>query len=232
MHLALPRTPRFLPLLTAALCLFAAPAGALTLTARSGGAPAGNPDPIVTQLDLATTCGAGYPGAFGAFEFNAALAGPPAVVLSFVHPLWIQGLPCDPLARWIGRDANATPMSSLYAFDLVVPDGIIPCCIGRATLDFCWSADDGLGDTINPAGLYLNWVPIPSVQGGPFTAQHVVTGIDVTNFLHCGHNEFHIYDRDVACSVSGIIFSATLNILDCVDPTVRPTWGKLKAIYR
>ena len=212
--------------LAAGLLLFAAQAGALTLTLRSGNAPAGNPDPLVRQLDLATSCGVGYATAFGTPEFTA--AAPPAVVLSFVHPAWIPHLACDPLALWIGTTANANPISALYGLEFTVP---APCCIAHATLDICWSSDDTLGDAINPAGLYVNQTPIATVTGGNFTVESSVTGIDVTSLVHCGANTLHFYNRDIACAVSGLIFSATLHIEECSVPVTPSTWSHVKTIY-
>jgi len=60
-----------------------------------------------------------------------------------------------------------------------------------------------LGDTVNPAGVYLNQVPIPAINGGSYATMSTVSGIDVTGILHCGTNTLHIYNRDLACAVSG-----------------------------
>ena len=117
-------TLRVLSLLAAGLCVLATSAGALTLSVRSGNAPAGNPDPLIRRLDLATSCGAGYPTPFAAAEFTAASAGPAAVVLSFIHPAWLPSMQCDALAAWVGTDANATPLSALYAIDVNVPRAV------------------------------------------------------------------------------------------------------------
>ena len=216
-------------LLTAVSCLLAAPAGALVITLRSGNGPAGGPDGLIRQYAVASTCGLGYGTPFTAAEFTAALSAPPAVVLSFVHPAWIQGITCDPLAQWIGTDAFGTPLSVLYALEFNVPD---PCCIQSASLDFCWSQDDMLGDTVNPAGVYLNQVPIPAINGGSYATMSTVSGIDVTGILHCGTNTLHIYNRDLACAVSGILFSATLKINECTVAANPSTWSNVKALYQ
>jgi hypothetical protein len=215
-------------LAAAALFVFAAQAGALTLTLRSGGAPAGSPDPLVKQYVVASTCSAGYPTAFTNAEFTAALSAPPAIVLSYVHPAWIPGITCDPLAKWIGTDPNATPMSVLYALEFNVPD---PCCIQTAKLDFCWAQDDVLGDTVNPDGLFLNQTPLPAVSGGSYATESMVGGIDITNILHCGTNTLHIYNRDLACAVSGVLFSATLSINECTVPVTPSTWSNVKSLF-
>ena len=111
------RTFRLLPLVAAALLDIAASAGAVTLTVRSGNAAAGNPDPLIRRLDLATSCGIGSPTAFTAADFAAASGGPSAIVLSFIHPAWITGISCDPQAAWVGTTADAHPISALYAID-------------------------------------------------------------------------------------------------------------------
>jgi hypothetical protein len=217
------------PLLTAVLCLFAAPAGALVITLRSGNGVAGGPDALIRQYPVAGVCGQGYATPFTAAEFTAALSAPPAVILSSVHPAWTQGITCDPAALWVGTDAFATPMSVLYALEFNVPD---PCCIQSATLDFCWSQDDALGDTVTPDGVFLNQTPIPAISGGGYTSTSQVSGIDVTGILHCGTNTLHIYNRDLACAVSGIIFSATLKITECTVAADQSTWSNVKALYQ
>ena len=220
---------RRLPLLAILLCATTGPAAALTLTMRSGNAPAGSADPLISRFDLASTCGVGYPTAFTAAEFAAADAGPAAVVLSYIHPAWITGIACDPAARWIGVSALADPLSALFAMDFTLPD---PCCFTAATLDFCWSSDDGLGDATNPPGLYVNGSPIAAVAGGSFGGQSIVSGIDVTGLVHCGKNTLYMYDRDSGCAVSGLIFSATLHVEECIVPVKPATWGAMKSLYR
>lgn len=218
-----------LPILAAALCTLAAPAHAVTINLRSGNAPAGNPDPMIRRLDLASACGAGYATPFTAAEFAAADAGPPAIVLSFVHPAWGQSLPCDPAAQWVGVDPNATPMSELYAIDFFLATD--PCCYDKAFLDFCWTADDILGDGVNPAGVYLNGASLP-IAGGNYATETVVTAVDILPYIHCGKNTLYIHNRDLGCAVSGINFSARITARECITPASRPSWGKVKATYR
>jgi hypothetical protein len=108
------------------------------------------------------------------------------------------------------------------------------CCITKATLTFCWVADDYLGDNAaggaNPSGVYLNQVPLP-IDGGNYAVENGVA-IDVTGLVHCGRNEFHVYDRDGAAVVSGTMFSATLDITECPLKSQSSTWGGIKALYR
>jgi hypothetical protein len=214
-------------LATAALLLVAAQAGAFTVTLRSGQAAAGSPDPLVKQYVVGSACGQGYPTVFTNADFTAALSSPPAIVLSYVHPAWIAGISCDPLAQWIGVDPNATPTSVLYALEFNLP---APCCIQNAKLDFCWAQDDVLGDTINPDGVFLNQTALPAISGGSYATVTSV-GVDVTSILHCGTNTLHIYNRDLACAVSGVIFSATLTINECTVGVTPSTWSNVKALF-
>lgn len=227
MHHTYRRFVQHLALAVTTSAVFAASASALVFNLRSGGAAAGSPDPVVRQYPLATVCSAGYPTPFTNAEFTAAQSSAPAVVLSFVHPAWGQSLPCDPLAKWIGTDAGASPMSVLYSVDFYVP---APCCIQSASLDFCWMSDDTLGDTINPDGVYVNGVPT-GITGGNYATETNTSGVDITSAVHCGLNTLYIHNRDLACAVSGINFSATVKIVECTVPTSATTWSNVKTLY-
>ncbi len=167
---------------------------------------------------------------FTAADFLAALTGPSAVVVPPYGGAWLPSLQCDPLAQWISVDAHSGPASTLFGrrFDVKT------CCIVRATLTFCWAADDYLGDNAaggpNPSGVYLNQAPLP-IDGGNYATEFSVT-VDVTSLVHCGANELHVYDRDGAAVVSGAMFSATLEITGCPLSTESATWSKIKALYR
>ncbi len=122
-----------------------------TVTLRSGNAPAYSPDPSITLISGGGG-GALSPNPFTAADFAAACSGPTNATVTVPLSVWLQQLPCDPLAQWIGIDAFNSPGSALYchAFDIQT------CCIESATLRFCWSADDNLGDALyggaNPDG--------------------------------------------------------------------------------
>ena len=60
---------------------------------------------------------------------------------------------------------------------------------------------------------------------------NTVNGVDVTNLLHCGTNTLHIYNRDLAWAVSGIIFTATLKINECTVPVSTSTWSNVEALF-
>jgi hypothetical protein len=224
----LPRTA--LPALagTAAAMLIAGSAFAFNVTLQSGNAAAGFPDPLVRRLPVPALCSNGFPAPFTPADFAAASAGPPAFVLTFVHGAWGQTLPCNPQSKWIGNDPSATPGSTLYAIDFQAPD---PCCFTSANLGMCWMADDLLGDAVNPAGVYLNGNPLP-ITGGNYATQTIASGIDILPYLRCGTNTIYIYNRDLACAVSGINFYIGISAEECTTPAGNATWGGVKAIYR
>jgi len=229
MRLATRRSLCSLALLAVALFTLVTTAGATTILLRSGNAAQGNPDPQINMLALPGPCGVGFPTPFTPADFAAAAGGPPAFVLSFIHPAWGPTLPCDPAAQWIGTNPQAAPQSALFAQTFKIGD---PCCFTKATLDFCWQADDALGDAVNPAGIYLNGIPIPAVAAGNYLTPTSVVGIDVSSMLQCGPNVLYVYNRDIACAVSGTIYTATINLTDCVTPTQPSSWGHVKATYR
>jgi hypothetical protein len=214
-----------------AFSMIAVSASAETITLRSGGATIGSPDPN-------TTVWAGSGGTllsaapFTANDFATACSGTSAIVCQ-PHPAWAPHLTCDPLAQWIGIDAFATPASAMYCQNFNVQT----CCIFRATLDFCWVTDDVLGDAYaggpNPAGVYINGVAVtPSIDGGNYATDTIASAADVTSLLHCGNNQLSIYNRDLGYAVSGVMFSATLEILDCDVSTESSSWGNIKSLYR
>ena len=202
---------------------------AYTITLRSGNGVIGNPDAVVKFNAVASgSCGVGFAAAVGLGDFAAAQGGVPAFVVPPFGP-WLHHLTCDSLAQWNSINANSTPLSALYAYTFFIP---APCCFTRATLDFCWVADDALGDAINPAGVYLNGVPIPAIAGGNYATEMSVNGIDVLPMLQCGQNTLYVYDRDIACVVSGVMFSATINAKDCFTAAQPSTWCGIKSLYR
>jgi hypothetical protein len=200
---------------------------------RSGNAPAGLPDPFIHML-----VGSGgsplSPMPFTPADFDAACMGPNAIVVGSIYsPPWLGQLTCDPAAQWIGIDPFATPASALYCY----PFEVQTCCICRATLSFCWVADDGLGDALyggpNPAGVYLNGVAVaPMITGGNYAVETQAFA-DVTGLLHCGLNRLEVYNRDQGYSISGVMFSAMFDIIDCgASGTSASTWSTIKALYK
>ncbi len=214
-----------------AVMISASNAWAETIVLRSGNAPVGNTDPFITMLvGSGATPLAAQP--FTPTEFDMACSGPSAVVCQ-PHPAWASQLPCDPEAKWIGIDAVATPSSALYCYNFDVET----CCIERATLSFCWVTDDVLGDLAgsgpNPDGVYLNGTALsPSIFGGNYATETVMSGLDVTDLLHCGTNSLQVYNRDLGFAVSGVMFSTTIDIIECATPTESSTWGAVKSLFR
>lgn len=198
---------------------------------RSGNAPIGNPDPQINML-----VGAGATPLsltpFVAGDFAAACAGRPALVIN-PHPAWLQQLPCDLQAQWIGTDPVGTPASALYCHNFNVQT----CCIEAAFMNFCWATDDALGDGIyggpNLDGVYINGVAVsPSINTGNYAAQTLSGLVDVKALLHCGNDQLQVYNRDAALIVSGVIYRATIDIVECAVPTTGPSFGTIKSLYR
>lgn len=210
----------------AALVMFVQPAGALLITLRSGNGAINTPDAFIRYLaEPSGACGTGFSAPFTAADFSAAETGPAPFVVTPIA-VWLPSLACDPVAQWIALDPNYTPRSLLYAYPFDIP---APCCIDHAFLNFCWAADDQLGDAVN-AGAFLNGVPLP-ISGGGYSFESGQS-LDVTSSLHCGHNVLYVYQRDVGCAVAGTIFSATFDITECLTPAGQPSWGRIKALYR
>jgi hypothetical protein len=225
----LPRIGLGIAAAMAAACLaYAPPARAFSVTLQSGNGLQGQPDALVKRLNCPNPCGSGFSTPFTAADFTAADAGPPAIVLSFIHGAWGQTLPCNPSSKWIGNDPGATPISALYAIDFDLPD---PCCLSSANLGMCWMADDITGDSVNPAGVYLNGFPLP-ISGGNYATQTTQGGVNVLPYLKCGKNTVYVYNRDLACTVSGINFLIGISGEECVVPAGKATWGSVKAVYR
>ncbi len=211
--------------------LGASPASAEFIALRSGNAPIGGPDPLINM-----TVGLGgtplSASLFTAADFAAACSSRPAIVIT-PHPAWLQSLPCDPLAKWIGTDPVGTPASALYC----QPFTVQTCCIGAAYLTFCWSGDDALGDGIyggpNMDGVYINGVAVtPSINTGSYAVPTTAGPIDITSLIHCGNNALQIYNRDAAFVVSGIVYSAKIDITDCAVTDEPAAFGSIKALYR
>ncbi|MDP2325376.1 MAG: hypothetical protein Q8N51_15300 [Gammaproteobacteria bacterium] len=229
---------RMLPLVLALgvghAAFFAGSADAVEIiTVRSGNAPLGQPDPAITVF--AGTGGAPLASAlFASSDFDEACNGPQAVVGLGVPGAWAQGLACDPQARWVGIGITFAPRSALYCQAFTVDT----CCIEQAFLTFCWTADDCLGDIplhggSNPPGVYLNGNPVtPTINGGTFATETVVGPIDVTGYLSCGRNYLQVYNRDTGFNYSGVMYSATLEIIECAVPSENTSWSQIKTLYR
>jgi hypothetical protein len=198
---------------------------------RSGNAAIGFPDPYINVM--AGSCGIPLsPNPFTAADFDAACAGHSAMVVAPYPGIWLPQLDCDPQAQWIGIDMNLTAASALYCYNF----NIETCCIDHASLQICWAADDTIGDAVyggpNPDGVYLNGTAVsPSISGGSYATESQAGPVDVTSLVHCGSNQLVIYDRDAGCGISGLIFSAQIDIDECITPTGTSDWSTIKALY-
>lgn len=232
-------TPRYrIPVLAVSLMMALSFVGvtkseAASITVRSGSVAPTALDPAITFLiEPSGNCGQPFGAAFTAADFAAADAGPFAWSVP-ANGFWTPTLWCDPLANWIATAPGWPPRSALYSVPFIIPLPD-PCCIQSATLDFCWMADDGLGDPAgngpNPLGVYLNGTGLGLAGGNFTTATRIIT--DITALLHCGNNRLYVYNRDLGCSIAGTNFSATINYTECVTPVRRATWGSLRTLYR
>jgi len=130
------------------------------------------------------------------------------------HPLWAQGLACNPEARWIhpvsGAGGYGLPAESvLYCIPFHIAQTFC-----NVELDLCWVVDDHLGDPSgpNPIGAYLNGVPLSGAFAGGNYATESSASMNVTSLVNTGQNRLVLYQRDAGSLVSGIIYSARLTI--------------------
>ncbi|MBX3365351.1 MAG: hypothetical protein KF866_11385 [Phycisphaeraceae bacterium] len=233
--------------LTALFALTIAASNALaleTITLRSGWISNAPGIPSQIEDDITVLAGPGGTAlsatAFTPAQFAAAQSGPFARVITPVSGPWIATLPADPLARWINPSFFATgpfflgtPASALYA----VPFNVTTTGITSATLTLHWACDDTLGGLLagagdpNQMGVYINGVPVP-IAGGSFSSQSSVFNVNVTGLVNTGANTMYLYQRDIGVSVSGLIFSATYNILPAPGAAGLLGLGGLCAVRR
>lgn len=205
------------------------------ITLRSGQVN-GSPG-LPGQLDSDVTC-TSNPGqncdtasldiGFG-LPFAAAASGPAATVITPVF-VWTPNLPSDPAARWINWSAGPAPdtygfppHSVLYAH----PFNISGSAILGATITLTWAVDDLLGDPVGdpaPIGAYVNGQPLPAIFGGNYGAETTVTTTIPASALAQGANTLYLYQRDLGCGGSGIIYNASIEVCfaaevpACVEP--------------
>jgi uncharacterized protein (TIGR03382 family) len=201
-----------------ALILSAGASGEV-ITVRSGqvgGLPglAGQSDDIVRYLPNNPPGAMISANPFTAADFLGAVTGPSALVIDPVGP-WTPGI-SDPSARWINfgmlpGSTYGAPGSSLYA----VPFVVTTAGITNATISLEYAVDDYLGDALyggpNPDGLYINGVPT-GYSGGSY-ATPTFYGGNITAMVNTGINYLYFYQRDQGVSVSGLIFSATIEVI-------------------
>lgn len=174
---------------------------------QSGNGAINSPDSQITYWAASGCCAQLSASPFTAANFAAAQGGPSAYVVTPVGA-WINPLPECATSKWIGIDAAATPRSALYA----IPFTINSKCPDSVTLQICFAADDTLGDGTsgpNPAGLYVNGVPLAGSGGSGINTQ-VCQFFNITSLVSNGQNWLYLYGWDSFGSVSGINFCATI----------------------
>ncbi len=173
-------------------------------------------DPTQCFSDSLDT-GSGLPFAAAVASTNRATVVSPAV------GAWVQSLTCDPSARWINWSvgpgfggAGLPPHTALYSQPFVVSS-----FVEQAFISFCWAADDQLGDPATgpaPVGVYIRngsgvVTPLPQLSGGGFAAQNGPITLAVpAGAISTGINYLLVYQRDLRCYTSGVIYSATITI--------------------
>jgi hypothetical protein len=194
-------------------------------TGQVGGVPGTcpNPDDIFKYNPISIPpCPQAFRTApFTAADFSAAAGGPPAKVIT-PYSAYLPTLPSDPLARWInwqpGQNCFAgIPNSALYACRF----NVRTTCNPVGTIRICWAVDDVLGDPAgggpNPIGIYLNGVALnPGFSGGNYANETCFIQTNVP--LNTGANTLYVYQRDLGCSISGLILSATVSVNSTTCP--------------
>ncbi len=187
---------------------------------QSGGVPGlpGMLDDIVTLLPTNPPGGPVSAVPFTPADFAGAASGPAATVIN-PHPAWTPTI-SDPLARWINYRGAVDPTgqllgapgSTLYAVPFFVP-GSGPLA---ATLTLELAVDDALGDWLvagdpNPAGVYMNGAALPLYTAANYaTPTTYSTPITVNGGAT---NYMYLYQRDLGVLVSGLIFSAKIDVV-------------------
>jgi hypothetical protein len=190
-------------------CDCSADGGVQTIILRSGNG-------LIGGLDSAINVLAGPGGVplsanpFTAADFAAACSSTSPANVVNPYSSWIASLASDPQAQWIAADPNRAPRSALFCYEFNV------CCpdFTGATIEFAFAVDDRLGDPAgdpNPIGVYINEVPIAGFSGGNFSTETILGPVAAPSLVP-GANRLHVYARDTAYIVSGLIFSATIRV--------------------
>jgi|GEM_PF-5041287 len=196
-------------------------------TGQVGGVPGTCPNPDDGFTYLAGPCAAPLRSApFTAANFAAAAAGPPARVITPIL-VYLPTLAFDPQARWINPQpqpgcVGGIAASALYAYRFTVNTP----CNPTAQVQACWAVDDWLGDPAgngaNPVGIYINGVPLnPGFSGGNYAAETCFSQTTVP--VNTGTNYIYVYQRDLGCSVSGLILSVRLSVTSTTCPNILVT---------
>lgn len=219
------------------------PAAVITIkTGQVGGVPGSCPGADDTFRRWAPRPPCGQPilsAAFQSADFDSACAGPPPVVVVPDPFAWVQGLPCDPDARWIASRLSilyptqcwGERQSVLYCAPFTNHDE----CAVADSIRICWAVDDYLGDPSgfpgpNPGGIYVNGTDLgPAFSGLGANQQRTAVAYNVP--LNAGANRLEVYQRDAGCGIAGLILSARVYTCGTVAVQQRP-WGSVKTLFR
>jgi len=230
---------------SAALVLLAGTASAEVITVRSGqvgGLPGavGQFDDVVRYLPT-NPGGAPVSGSpFTPADYAGATSGPAAQVIQPVG-VWTPGI-SDADARWINWAADGTIQpdgtfsgsgvgiagSTLYS----VPFFVTTAAASSGFLTIEFAVDDSGGDILfggpNPDFLYVNGTPT-GYSGGNFATPTIHNQLIA---ITSGQNYLHLYQRDAGFGVSGLIFSATVEVVPAPGAVALLGLGGLVAVRR
>jgi uncharacterized protein (TIGR03437 family) len=184
----------------------------IVATVRSGNGSVGGRDSAVTFLQGPVNTD--FTHTFTSTDFSNAQNGPAAFILNGLGVIWLPSLSEDPLAHWIGTNANAylsngNGTTALYAVSFEVPNQL-----SSAALTLHYAVDDNLGG-INAggvnSGVYMNGTPVcvNVVPVGTFALEQTITCNDVGPALAAGKNWLY-FDAVNLQGAAGLLFSATI----------------------
>lgn len=189
-----------------------------SITLRTGNAPAQtstDPTPRDAQVRFHAY------GAFGnvtptAADFAAAQTGDFAYI-NRPFTTYVQQLPTDPLAQWIGTSSGLGGGSALYAIPFTVTDTVI----GSASLNLGFAVDNRMD------GVYLNGQPLSNNPVyGDYHSEWYALNSDIAPLIHTGVNWLYLNDADDG-AIAGLIFNATITIQggSASVPSITPNSG-------
>jgi hypothetical protein len=189
-----------------------------SITLRSGNGPAqtsANPSPRDAQVRFHAY------GTFGnvtptASDFAAAQSGTPAYIDTPFNT-YVQQLPTDPLALWLGTSSGLGGGSALYAIPFTVTDTVI----GSASLNLGFAVDNRMD------GVYINGMPLSNNPVyGDYHSEWYALNSDIAPLIHTGVNWLYLNDADDG-DIAGLIFNATITIQggSASVPSITPNSG-------
>lgn len=169
--------------------------------------------------------------AFTPADFAGARSGPPAKVVAPFNPWWIAGLPGDANTRWIDWERTGTCNGDFGSILYAIPFVVQTAGATSGEVSVCWAADDALGDPAggaNVAGVFVNELPLSAAFSGG-GLDHATCATQAGVPLAPGLNYLYAYQRDLACTASGLILRATITVA-APTASVRPDTRRSLAI--